>query len=575
MGSTANCTTHGSAPKTSRLRLPEPRPHRPNDQPLQPRLAEGSSGCAKLADVGEIEPDTDAAEHGREISAVARLAPGRRAIASEHGDLTFAELDRDAERLAGYLQNAGLAAGDVVALLCTNRPEWIVAQQAALRSGLRLVPVNWHLKGDDIAYVIADSGAQVLITEDTFVSELSVNEVSVSELSDEVRDITTRVVIGDNAESFTSFAEAVSEPLPTDPERLRGSLMIYTSGSTGRPKGVRQADGSTSSGAAIGAAMVAMFGLDGDRGDQMLCPAPLYHSGPSRICSEWPLGAGVTVHLMARFDAEAALELIDRQRLTHAFFVPTMFHRMLEVGDRDRYDLSSLRFVLHGAGPCNAAIKAQMFDWLGPIIHEMYAATEGPGTWIRPQEWLEHPGSVGRTDPTRLQIRLDDGEVAEPLQDGTVWSRATTPFHYHDDPHKTAATFDPSGEWYTVGDRGYIGADGYLYLTGRTAECIVSGGVNLYPARVDEALLGHRGVSDGAAFALDDVEFGQVMAAAIIPVEEASTDDLIESVISHCQETIGSQLTPRHVFIVDELPRTEAGKLYRHRLTEQFSNRSG
>ncbi len=529
-------------------------------------MAERGPRCAKLAGVGGIEPQTGAAEHGREISAVARLTPNRRAIASEHGDLTFAELDRDAERLAGYLQNAGLAAGDVVALLCTNRPEWIVTQQAALRSGLRLVPVNWHLKGDDIAYVIADSGARALLTEDTFIGEISVGE-----LSDEVRDIKTRIVIGDDAEGFTSFAEALSQPLPTDPLRPRGSLMVYTSGSTGRPKGVRQADGSTSSGAAIGAAMVAMFGLDGDRGDQMLCPAPLYHSGPSRICSEWPLGAGVTVHLMARFDPEAALELIDTQRLTHAFFVPTMFHRMLGVADRARYDVSSLRFVLHGAGPCSAVIKAQMFDWFGPVIHEMYAATEGPGTWIQPQEWLEHPGSVGRTDPTRLQIRLDDGETAEPLHHGTVWSRATTPFHYHDDPDKTAATFDASGEWYTVGDRGYIDDDGYLYLTGRTAECIVSGGVNLYPARVDEALVGHRGVLDGAAFALDDVEFGQVMAAAIIPADGASTDDLIESVVSHCRQTIGSQLTPRQVFIVDELPRTEAGKLYRHRLTEQFS----
>ena len=523
-------------------------------------MVDSDTACVKLAAM-EPEPQTDLAVHGREISAVARSAPERRAIASSHGDLTFAELDRLAERLAGCLQNAGLTAGDVLALLCTNRPEWIVAQQAALRSGLALVPVNWHPKGDDISYVIADSGAKALIAEDVFVDELN----------DEVRGIATRIVVGDEVEGFTSFGAAVSETLPTDPQRRRGTLMVYTSGSTGRPKGVRQASDPASSGAAIGAAMVAMFGLDGDRGDQMLCPAPLYHSGPSRICSEWPLGAGVTVHLMHRFDPEVALNLIDTQRLSHAFFVPTMFHRMLDVSDRDRFDLSSLRFVLHGAGPCNATIKQQMFDWLGPIIHEMYAATEGPGTWIQPQEWLDHPGSVGRTDPTRLQIRLDTGEVAEPLQDGTVWSRATTPFHYHDDPEKTAATFDASGEWCTVGDRGYIDEDGYLYLTGRTAECVVSGGVNLYPARVDEALINHPDVRDGAAFALGDTELGEVMAAAVIPAAGASSDGLIESIIAHCRETIGSQLTPRQVFIVDNLPRTEAGKLYRHRLVEQFS----
>ena len=182
------------------------------------------------------ERETGTAEHGREISARARLTPERRAIASEHGDLTFAELDRSAERLAGYLQNAGLAAGDVVALLCTNRPEWIVAQQAALRSGLRLVPVNWHLKGEDISYVIADSGAQALITEDTFVSELSVSELSVDELGDATRDIKTRIVIGDHVEGFTSFTEALSQLLPTDPQRLRGTLMIYTSEVPGDPK---------------------------------------------------------------------------------------------------------------------------------------------------------------------------------------------------------------------------------------------------------------------------------------------------------------------------------------------------
>ena len=525
-------------------------------------MAEANTGYATLAGVGELEPQTDFAVHGREISAVARAAPERRAIASDHGDLTFAELDRYAEGLVGYLQDAGLAAGDVLALLCTNRPEGIVAQQAALRSGLRMAPVNWHLKRDDIAYVIADSGAQALITEDIFVDELAGGAC----------DIATRIVIGDEVEGFTGFDAAANQGLPTDPQRLSGTLMIYTSGSTGRPKGVRQASGSTNNGAVIGAAMVAMFGLDGDRGDEMLCPAPLYHSGPSRMCAEWPLGAGVTVHLMGRFDPQAALKLIDEHQLSHAFFVPTMFHRMLDVSDRNRYDLSSLKFVLHGAGPCSTAIKQQMFDWLGPIIHEIYASTEGPGTWIQPQEWLAHPGSVGLTDPTRLQIRLDDGQVANPGQDGTVWSRATTPFHYHDDPAKTAATFDESGEWYSVGDRGYVDDDGYLYLTGRTAECIVSGGVNLYPARVDEALASHPGVRDGAAFALADVEFGQVMAAAIIPADSDSSDGLIESLTAHCQETIGSQLTPRHLFIVDQLPRTEAGKLYRHRLQEQFSN---
>ncbi len=206
------------------------------------QVVDANRGCATLAGVAELEPHSDLPVHGREISGVALAAPQRRAIASNHGDLTFAELDRQAEALAGYLQHAGLAEGDVLALLCTNRPEWIVAQQAALRSGLQMVPVNWHLKRDDIAYVIADSGAQALITEAIFVDELA----------DAARDISNRIVIGEGAEGFTSFNAAVNQGLPTDPQRLRRTLMIYTSGSTGRPKGVRQASGSTDNGAAIG-----------------------------------------------------------------------------------------------------------------------------------------------------------------------------------------------------------------------------------------------------------------------------------------------------------------------------------
>ena len=507
------------------------------------------------------EPTTeDLAALGREISAIATHDPERLAIVSDHGSLTFAQLDRQAEALAGVFTAAGLGTEDILAVLSTNRPEWIVTMQAALRAGLRLVPVNWHLKADDIAYVISDSGARALVAEDIFAADLTAP----------LGEIELRLVIGGPVSGFSPFADATIDAPPA-PDRPRGSLMIYTSGTTGRPKGVRLNRGTASStGAAIGAAMVAMFEMVGDRGDSMLCPAPLYHSGPSRLCAEWPLGGGVTVHLMHRFEPVVALELIERHRISHAFFVPTMFHRMLRVPDREDYDVSSLRFVLHGAGPCPTATKHAMFDWFGPIIHEIYASTEGPGTWIGPEEWLAHPGSVGRTDPTRLQIRTDDGRVAEPGDDGTVWSYAAAAFHYHGDAHKTAGTFDDSGEWYTVGDRGHLDDDGYLYLTGRTAECIVSGGVNLYPARIDEALSEHPGVADGAAFGVPDPDLGEAVAAAIVPTEDPPPPGLADSVIAHCRKVLGSQLTPREVHIVDQLPRTEAGKLYRHRLADQF-----
>jgi acyl-CoA synthetase (AMP-forming)/AMP-acid ligase II len=347
--------------------------------------------------------------------------------------------------------------------------------------------------------------------------------------------------------------------------------MIYTSGTTGRPKGVRHDPQPSASAAAAGAAMVAMFGMDGDNGDSMLCTAPLYHSGPSRLCLEWPLGAGVTVVLMDRFEPRQALQLITDHSITHAFFVPTMFNRMLAVPDRNSFDVSTLRFVLHGAGPCTVATKQSMFEWFGPVIHEIYAASEGPGTWITPQEWLAHPGSVGRVDPERIRIRRDDRSTADADEVGTVWFFSASKFRYHGDPEKTATTYDESGDWYTVGDRGHIDADSYLYLSGRTAECINSGGVNIYPARIDEALAAAPGVIDGAAFGLPDDDLGEIVAAAIVISDGADPDAMITSTIDYCREAVGSQLTPRQVFIVNELPRSDAGKLYRSRLVQQFT----
>ena len=486
-----------------------------------------------------------------ELRDLATRIPERPALVVADGAvIDFATLETRVDALAGWLQQvAGIEPDDAVAVMVTNRAEWVETFQAALRIGAHLVPVNWHLQADDATHVVTDSGAKALIVEEQFRAAISAPPPHT-------------LLVGDQYEA------AVAQALAADPDRPRGSLMIYTSGTTGRPKGVRQ-DGATAAGTAVGEAMVAMFGLDAERGDSMLCTAPLYHSGPSRICCEWPLGAGATVILMDRFDPRRALELVERHSISHAFFVPTMFQRMLAVPGRDRFDVSSLRFVLHGAGPCTAAVKHQMFDWFGPVIHEIYAASEGPGTWITPDEWLAHPGSVGKVDPARLQIRDDDGRVAGPDVEGTVWFASTTPFRYHGDPEKTAATHDATGEWYTVGDRGRIDADGYLFLTGRSAEVIIVGGVNLYPARIDEVVQAHPDVVDGAAFGLPDEELGEVVAVAVVPRPDA-VEGIDERVIAACRAELGSQMTPRRVVVVDELPRSDAGKLYRRRLVERF-----
>jgi long-chain acyl-CoA synthetase len=274
---------------------------------------------------------------------------------------------------------------------------------------------------------------------------------------------------------------------------------------------------------------------------------------------------------MDRFGPEQALELVERHRISHAFFVPTMFQRMLALPDHERFDVSSLRFVLHGAGPCTVDVKQRMFDWFGPVIHEIYAASEGPGTWITPDEWLAHRGSVGKVDPARIEIRDDSGAPVAADTEGVVWFAAAAPFAYHGDPEKTAATHDATGAWYTVGDRGRIDADGYLFLTGRSAEVIVAGGVNVYPARIDEVLQALPGVDDAAAFGLPDEELGEVVAAAVVAAGPTA-GDLERRVVDACRAELGSQMTPRRVFVVDDLPRSDAGKLYRRRLVERFGD---
>ncbi|MEY4131044.1 MAG: long-chain-fatty-acid--CoA ligase [Actinomycetota bacterium] len=505
--------------------------------------------------------DGNLAPFGRELSIVAEKYPNHPAVIYGDEQLTFTDFERACEQLASSLVAAGLNEGDVVALLCTNRPEWLITYQAALRAGLVFVPINWHLEADDIDYVINDCKARAVLFEDQFARLLPAK-----------RNDRLFIAIGDSVQGSLHWNEALQQGRQAgeSPIRNRGTQMIYTSGTTGRPKGVKPAQTSSETTSAVGAAMVGMFGMDPARGDKILCPAPLYHSGPSRICCEWPLGAGVGVVLMPKFDAEQALQLIERYEISHAFFVPTMFQRMLKVEQREKYDVSSLRFVLHGAGPCTVAAKQQMFAWFGPIIHEMYAASEGPGTWITPEEWLAHPGSVGKIDPSRIEIRDDNRTALGPDEEGVVWFRSVSGFEYHDDPEKTAATYDETKEWYTVGDRGRIDSEGYLFLTGRTSECIVSGGVNLYPARVDEALALCPDIVDGAAFGIADEDLGEILVAAVIAKNHAD-QATAERITDFCRTNVGSQLTPRKIFFVDELPRSDAGKLYRKRLSQQFS----
>lgn len=506
---------------------------------------------------------------GTELALVAATWPDRVALtmAGPEPDppaLTFGALEANINRLAAAFRAAGLGKGDAIALLCSNRFEWIETYWATQRCGLRLIPLNWHLEADDIAYVVSDSGARALVAEACF-----------AHLAEGAGELDLLLAVGGEIAGFRSYPDFVAaQPPELIQNPTLGSMMIYTSGTTGRPKGVRHPDpdGAARAGAR---AITALFDFRPDAGDVMLCTAPLYHSGPSRICNEWPLGSGVGVILMDRFDPNLTLEMIERHRVTHAFMVPTMFHRLLALPDdvRASHDLSSLRFVLHGAAPTTVESKQAMMDWLGPVIHEMFAATEGFGTWITPQEWLEHPGSVGRINPDSLQILDNDGGTAQPGVDGTIHfrSQGADGFRYHRDSQRTRSAHDRSGDWFTVGDVGRVDADGYLYITGRDAEVVISGGVNIYPTRVDEALLDHAAVIDACAFGIPDEEYGEVLVAQVVLAPGAAGGPELETtLLEHCHRSIGVQMSPRSIRAVDSLPRSEAGKLYRRRARTNY-----
>jgi fatty-acyl-CoA synthase len=391
--------------------------------------------------------------------------------------VTYAQLEDRSTRLARALRERGFAEGDTIAILMENNRAYLEIAWAAQRSGLRYTAVNSHLRPSEVQYVLDDSGAAALFSSAAMADVTSRLDLSV---------VTTLISANGDLPGFERYDDvlAASAPGPLEGER-EGREMLYSSGTTGRPKGVRKqlpgtAFGDPSSAPVIVADGVARYG---ENGVVYLSPAPLYHSAPL-VFSMSLHRAGATVVVMEKFEPALCLALIERHKVSHAQFVPTMFTRMLRMApqERSRFDLSSLRMVTHAAAPCPVEVKRQMMDWWGPIIHEYYAGTEDIGsTHIGPQEWLAHPGSVGKP-VTECHIVGPDGTELAAGEPGLVYFAGGRPFEYHNDPEKTASITNGRG-WRTLGDIGYLDADGYLYLTDRQAHMIISGGVNIYPTR--------------------------------------------------------------------------------------------
>ena len=506
----------------------------------------------------------NAASQGMLIAFHARQAPDRPAILSACGDRSFAELVARAFQLARALRAGGLRAGDAVALLCSNRPEFVEAYAASQCAGFRITPINWHLTGEEVGYIVADCEAKAFLADARF-STLAV------EAAERAPGAELRLAVGGAIEGFESYDKALmAQPRHELEDPCLGTSMLYTSGTTGRPKGVyRKAIPRSPLTTPLN--QTASF-RPGE--DLALVTGPLYHAAPLALNLAFPLAAGVGCVLMERWDPESTLEIVERFRITHTHMVPTMFHRLLALPEETRahHDTSSLRWVLHGAAPCPVHVKRAMIEWLGPVLFEYYAATEGGGTFITGEEWLRKPGSVGRRlDHQPVDIFDEAGNPLPPGEVGTVYFGAPPSgrFEYFHAPEKTAAAY--RGDAFTMGDLGYFDEDGFLFLTGRSAEVIISGGVNVYPAEIDAVLLEHPAVADVATVGVPNDEWGEEVKAVVqLKAEAAASPTLAAELLAHARARLAAFKCPRSIDFTNELPRLPTGKIVRRLVRDRY-----
>ncbi|WP_375486428.1 AMP-binding protein [uncultured Jatrophihabitans sp.] len=485
--------------------------------------------------------------------------------------MTYRALDDASRRLASLFAARGLVPGDTVAILLPNSALFCVAAWGAQRAGLYFVPVNWHLTAAEAVHIARDSGATALITE-MALAGLAV------QLSDACPGLRIRLAAGGAIAEFEAFADAVADASPTRPAtEPNGHYLFYSSGTTGRPKGVKPALPPTTFGTPLGVEPLLAERFGFDETTRYLSTGPMYHAAPLG----WSLGTqslGGTAVLMDRFDPESCLALIEQYRITHAQFVPTMFTRMLRLPEdvRAAYDLSSLQVVVHAAAPCPPTVKRAMIDWFGPIVHEYYAASEGNGFFtVDSREWLAHPGTVGRALVGIPHIVDEDGQEVATGQIGQIWVDSPRDFEYHNDPEQTARAHDHRG-WSTIGDLGYLDEDGYLFLVDRRADLIISGGVNIYPREVEEALAMHPAVADAAVVGAPDDDLGQVVVAAVETIAGVTGDDaLVAELLDHAGRTLARFKLPRRTVFVESLPRLPSGKILRREVRAYLSAASG
>jgi acyl-CoA synthetase (AMP-forming)/AMP-acid ligase II len=477
---------------------------------------------------------------------------------------TYRELENTSNRVAQLLRSAGLRAGDHVAVLLTNRLEWFDVVWGALRAGLYVTPVNFHLTAAEAGYIVRDCGARALFA-DADLAE------TVAAMGDDLGAVALRVAVGGPLEGFEDLDAAVADcPAVPIADEVEGSWMLYSSGTTGRPKGIKPPMRTSPIGAdtPFGSLLLGLYGFSTET--VYLSPAPLYHAAPAGWTTTTQRLGG-TVVVMERFDAEAWLALVERHRVTHSQLVPTHLVRLLKLPEevRRRYDLSSLRGVVHAAAPCPPEVKRAAIEWLGPIVFEYYSGSEGSGFCaIGPDEWLAHPGSVGRSLMGAVHIVGHGGEELPAGEEGEVWFESAIRFEYHGDAEKTAAAWNDRG-WSTLGDIGRVDEEGYLYLTDRVAHTIISGGVNIYPREAEDVLVVHPAVLDVGVVGVPDDEMGERVVAYVqlAPDQAVATGEaLADDLLAWCRGRLTHYKCPTEIRFVDELPRLPTGKLLKRAL---------
>ncbi|MEZ5708225.1 MAG: acyl-CoA synthetase [Blastomonas sp.] len=502
-----------------------------------------------------MHPSVHAREHGDKPAVIMALT----------GKVeTYAELDKASNRVARYFRKCGLNTGDKVALCLENHPNYFDLIWGAQRSGLVYVVISCRLTAPEIAYILQDSGAKLLISS-TYMEQV------LPGVAEECPDIPQLVFgAGDDRDAAAAFADMPDTPIADEEP---GAAMLYSSGTTGRPKGIiRQAPDADGIAFQDSLTMLAQAAFSFAFDTIYLSPAPLYHAAPLGWCmSVHKLGG--TVVMMDKFDPEDALAFIEKYEVNCSQWVPTHFVRMLKLPEevRAKYDVSTLRSAVHAAAPCPVPVKEAMIGWWGPVLNEYYAGSEGNGfTFVGSKDWMTHKGTVGRSMLGPVHICDEDGNELPVRSEGLVYFEGGGQFSYHNDPQKTREATHERG-WTTLGDVGWVDEEGFLYLTDRKSFMIISGGVNIYPQEIENLLVTHPGIADAAVIGAPDPDMGEKVVAVVQPLDPASADDALRTdITAYLRQSLSGVKMPRQIDFRDELPRHPTGKLYKRLLRDEY-----